>query len=318
MADADNTPSWATPAAPAWAQQQAPATPPPEVPLAGGAPASEAYQAVGDKLNAQTQPGRMGAVVNQAFGLDTPVGLSPDAEQHLRDAGIFDDYKNGQVSFIKQFNEAIIRPAAVVGDTMMRALNAALVLPVGTVGAAMDAVGIGHEDAQTNAYHAQDFADYVYMTAGMTPEGLAVAKTAADGKVIPPMPPSAVKLPVIAPKPWQAEIPAAEEATKEAPAAQSAAPITNLPAIKPGEKAPPGTGSLPSNPSDPIPHENPIVDGTGNLNLNFIRADQDTKDVMGKVAEAYDAKYGTSIPHAETEESARAFMDEATTFSYAI
>ena len=312
MADQDNTPGWAAPAAPSWAQeQQAPAAPPPQVPLAGGAPADPAFQAVGDKLATQTQPGRMGAVVNQAFGLDTPLGLSPDTEQHLRDIGVFDDYKNGQASFIKQFNEAVIRPAAVVGDTMMRALNAALVLPVGAAGAAMDAAGVGGESAETNAYHAQDFADYVYMTAGMSPEGLAIAKTTAEGKVVPSMPPSAeIKL-VVTPKPWQADMGATAE---EAPAAaQTAAPITNLPAIKPGEKAPPSASNLPINPSDPIPHESPIVDGTGNLNLDFIRADQNVKDAMGKVAEAYDAKYGTSIPHAETEESARAFMDEATT-----
>ena len=321
MADTNDTPAWAAPAAPSWAQDQqasAPAAAPPQVPLAGNEQNADAYQAVGDKLFQQTQPGRIGAVVNQAFGLDTPIGLSDETTQHLRDVGMFNDYAKGQNDFIKNFNEAILRPAAVVGDTLMRGLNAALVLPVGLAGAASDAFdahfGLYNEDANTNAMHAQDFADYVYMTAGMSPEGLAIAKTAADGRVVPSMPPSAEVKPVVVEKPWQAQIsfqPVTEEEMAQK-AANQPAPITNLPAIKPGEKPPASEGNLPINPSDPIPHENPIVDGTGNLNLNFIRADQDTKDVMGKVAEAYDAKYGTSIPHAETEESARAFMDEAT------
>ena len=324
MADQTETPAWAQgepaapQAAPAWATQDAQTAPPstgPSVPLAGGN--TEAYQAVDQKLFQRTQPGAFMSVVSQAFGTDQPMGISDQTAQHLRDTGVFNDYAKGQDDFVKNFNEAIMRPAALIGDTVMRGLNAAVVLPVGLAGAAVDkvegALGMEHESPETNAYHAQDFADYIFISAGFSADGMPIRRGGGGQPPEPPTPPSAQRMPVVEPKPWQAQItfkPVTEEEMAKQTTSQPP-PVTNLPVIGSPE-AMAADKSVPVSPTDPIPHENPIVDGSGNLNLNFVRADQDTKDAMAKVAEAYSQKFGTSIPHAETEESAREFMDEAT------
>ena len=120
MADQNTLPAWAqdAPSTPALAQDTpaAPAAPstPPAVPMAGIAPDQQAaYQAVNDKLFQPTPPGRIMSVVYQAFGTDQPLGLSDETTQHLRDTGMFNDFSKGQNDFIKNFNEAVMRPAAV-------------------------------------------------------------------------------------------------------------------------------------------------------------------------------------------------------------
>lgn len=55
--------------------------------------------------------------------LNAGVGLSPESEKSLRDAGIFNDYQNGHTSFIKSVNEALIRPAATAANIVMDTLS---------------------------------------------------------------------------------------------------------------------------------------------------------------------------------------------------
>ena len=336
MADQPDVPSWAQQpdtqaapaAAPSWASQQPTAAPtsaptiqaPPQVPMAGSENAP-AYAAVQQKIFNQTQPGAMMAVVKQAFSTDEPIGMSEETRQHLADIGVFNDFAKGQDDFIKNFNEAILRPAAAVGDMAMRGLNAALVLPMGTVGAAVDKFdeqfGLYHESAETNAMHAQDFANYIYLTSGFSPENIPLAAKSAEAA----MPPSGVREAVMTPKPWVADVKTeaaeGETAAATAPEAKVPPPINNLPATtaqpaaQAEEAAAGAKQNLPASPVEPIQHESPIIDGTGNLNLNYIRADQDTKDILGNVSQAYAEKYGTEVPHVETVESANQFFDEA-------
>lgn len=68
----------------------------------------------------------MGAVLN-AFGQGAAhgwgtatLGLSPETEKDLRDVGIFSDVQKGQTGPVRAFNEAIIRPAAVGLDAILR------------------------------------------------------------------------------------------------------------------------------------------------------------------------------------------------------
>lgn len=93
-----------------------PAPPPPVV----GTPEFDAWYA-------QTPYGRINDAFRQGakdgWGAE-PLGIAPDTEDFLKKAGIFDDYANGQKNLVKQFNEAIIRPAVLLGQTAFRALNA--------------------------------------------------------------------------------------------------------------------------------------------------------------------------------------------------
>lgn len=50
-----------------------------------------------------------------------PLGLAPDTEQWMKDVGLFDDHQKGDFSLVKEFNEAVIRPAATAIDLAMRA-----------------------------------------------------------------------------------------------------------------------------------------------------------------------------------------------------
>lgn len=52
-------------------------------------------------------------------------GLSPDAAEWMKKAGLFNDYTKGQNSIIKSFNEALIRPLAAAGDLIQRSVSAA-------------------------------------------------------------------------------------------------------------------------------------------------------------------------------------------------
>lgn len=61
-----------------------------------------------------------------------PLGVSKDDEAALAKAGIFNDYKIGNESFMKTANEALIRPAVALGDVLSRTARA----PFYAVGAA--------------------------------------------------------------------------------------------------------------------------------------------------------------------------------------
>lgn len=57
------------------------------------------------------------------FG-EEPLGLTPQATDELKRLGIFNDYASGQSSLVREFNETMLRPAAIVGDLLLRRLPA--------------------------------------------------------------------------------------------------------------------------------------------------------------------------------------------------
>ena len=54
---------------------------------------------------------------------DRPLGLDQATSDYLGKLGVFNDYKNQHYSFWRNFNEAIIRPAAAGADLLLRAGN---------------------------------------------------------------------------------------------------------------------------------------------------------------------------------------------------
>jgi hypothetical protein len=179
-----------------------------------------AYQAVNDKLFQQTPPGALMSVVQatmlgakEGWG-EGQIGISDDTANHLRDIGVFDDYKNSQGAAGKEFLEAVLRPAAIAGDTIMRGFNALATSTVAGAGQAADELegtfGVEKSSPQTNAYQAQDFVNFLYINSGFTAEGLplgAQAQYVAGRLTKAPVPPSAVQLPTVAEtKPYEADI----------------------------------------------------------------------------------------------------------------
>lgn len=55
-----------------------------------------------------------------------PIGLDQDTQQALTKAGVFNDYANGHETFLKSFNEAVIRPAAEWADIAVRTPGAVI------------------------------------------------------------------------------------------------------------------------------------------------------------------------------------------------
>ena len=72
--------------------------------------------------------GRVLSAFGQGYGQgwgSEPLGLSPDSEAWLKKTGIFNDYRSGQASLVRSFNEALIRPAATAIDVVNRAIQGA-------------------------------------------------------------------------------------------------------------------------------------------------------------------------------------------------
>lgn len=80
-------------------------------------------QYFGDQVSQGQSPGKIlhqfGQGFQQGWGTKAP-GVDPATEQHLKDAGVFNDYTKGQNSIVREFNEAIIRPLALGVDLAMR------------------------------------------------------------------------------------------------------------------------------------------------------------------------------------------------------
>lgn len=280
----------------------APAPAPPTVPM-GDMTSEEtaAYDAAQAKIFHKTPPGMLSQVVTQAFKLDQPLGLDPDTDKALQKYGIINSAADSGWNPLKDFNSVVIRGGAVVGDAALRALNAAVVLPAGAVNAAA-----GDRNA---AEDAQRFNDDLMVVLGTSPEALgSVGHGPAAEAAEAPKPPSLAKPVVQDTKTWQADVPPpGEEAAAKAPPPP---PITS--------KAAPGSplakqdaATMPNNPGGTIPHPEPLLDGSGNLNLDYINASADNKEAMAKVSDAYAQRYGTTMPHAETVEQANEFFAKA-------
>ena len=270
---------------------------PPTVPM-GDMTSEEtaAYEAAQAKVFHKTPPGMLSQVVTQAFKLDQPLGLDPETDKALQQYGIVNGPQDSGWNPLKDFNSVVIRGGAVIGDTALRALNAAVVLPAGAINAAA-----GGRNA---AEDAQRFNDDLMVVLGTSPE----AAIAAHGDIPEaPKPPSLSRPVAQDTGPWQATVPAAGE---EAVAAKAPPPITG--------KAAPGSPlakqdatAMPNNPGGTIPHPEPLLDGSGNLNLDYINASADNKEAMAKVSDAYATRYGTTMPQAETVDQANKFFEQA-------
>lgn len=82
----------------------------------------------------------VGAGAQDAWGA-RPLGLDDETSDKLRKAGIFNDYKDGHESFLKDINEAWIRPAAMAADVALRGFG----IPALLQGAAAGATQAGEE-----------------------------------------------------------------------------------------------------------------------------------------------------------------------------
>lgn len=63
----------------------------------------------------------------------------------------------------------------------------------------------------------------------------------------------------------------------------------------------------------PIEKPMPLQDGSGNLNLDYVKTSADAKNLLAKTAQDYADKSGVTITHEESIANAQDFMDKATT-----
>ena len=86
----------------------------------------------------------MGQGGSNAWGAE-PLGWGKQSEDWLKNIGVFDDYKDGQSSVIKQYNEAFLRPLAVAADAAWRTIPTII---GGAIGGAEKIPGVGPTIAQ--------------------------------------------------------------------------------------------------------------------------------------------------------------------------
>jgi hypothetical protein len=139
-------------------------------PAKGGLPSADAFfgkaptesdtlyasgdaSAVLDHYFEHTAPGRLLGAVGQGvangWGAE-PLGIGKDTEDFLRKSGVWNDYKDGQTSLVKAFNEAFMRPAAAGMDALMRGTSALFgggQAGVAQIGAEVGAPRLGREIA---------------------------------------------------------------------------------------------------------------------------------------------------------------------------
>lgn len=119
-----------------------------------------------------------GAGARAGFG-DEPLGLSPESEKWLREHGIIADPANGKGGPLRLLNEAIIRPAATLGDTIMRGLNASVVGASSVIGKRVEQVTGDETAGKQAARDAQNLMNWILIEGGgvlttlrVTPSGL--------------------------------------------------------------------------------------------------------------------------------------------------
>lgn len=99
---------------------------------------------VADQLLERATTGRIldafGQGAKQGWG-EGELGLSEESQKWLREAGIFNDYAKGRSSVVKAFNEALIRPSALLLDTGLRSINAAIGAVSGLTGQTVTEAG---------------------------------------------------------------------------------------------------------------------------------------------------------------------------------
>jgi len=134
--------------------------------------AEETNEGVVDGFLAQTSVGRIMDAFGQGakFGWGTtPLGLSEDSEAKLREAGIFKDVESSLTDSLKTFNQALIRPAASVLDTLVRTGSAAITGTASAVGQAAEELGGDQGMARRLTRDTIMLAETLGITAGVAP-----------------------------------------------------------------------------------------------------------------------------------------------------
>lgn len=216
-----------------------------------------------------------GAVKN-AVADGGSLGLSEDSIKSLQGMGVLEDYKSNYLSMRKTITGAVLIPAAGAADAAMRGINAVvsggMALTGGFVNEATGAAGYGRITPEAVARDAQENANALYLSSGMSEFG-------APAAMRPP------KLIDVATAPKMAE--KVEGVAGEAEAA------AETPALK-------------------TPVKSPMIDeASGNLNLKYIGADDDAKSMLARTAQAYADENGIVVTHAQTVEEAQKYMDDA-------
>ncbi len=120
-----------------------------------------------DEFLQKTPVGRIAQAFGSGFavgGEGGQLGIEPgsDTEQALKKYGIFNDYAQGQNSFLKAANEAFIRPAAVAIDNEFRGVQAGIGAIGGGLMQTAHEVGTAIEGKNTTPLLEQ-FAEYALM-----------------------------------------------------------------------------------------------------------------------------------------------------------
>lgn len=230
-----------------------------------------------------------GIAVKDSFTDGGSLGLSQESVKKLQDVGVLEDYKSNYLSIRKAVTGALLMPAAAAGDALMRTINAGITgttaLAGGIVNEAEGAAGLGRENPEAVAKDAQDFANYLYITSGISETGAPIARAA-----------SAI--------PTMKDVQALPAITKDGEIA--------APAVKAAEEG--KVAELPPAPVIKAPVANPMLDeDSGNLNLKYITGTDDAKSMLARTAQAYADESGVTITHAQTVEESQVVLDQAMT-----
>jgi hypothetical protein len=219
----------------------------------------------------------------------TDGGLSDSSIDDLTKAGALEDYKNTQAGWQHTVMGAITMPTAAIKaaalvpvDYAMRGFNAlvtgGIALGGGFVNEATGAMGGGRENPEAVAREADSFANYLYISAGVSATGVPI-------KGVMPSLKEAMSLPA-----REEALPAA--AAKEGEVVKSTAPIVTA------------------------PKENPMIDQeSGNLNLKYIKTNDDVQGILARSAQAVADRDGVVISNSVTKEKGQALVDQALTES---
>jgi hypothetical protein len=128
----------------------------------GPSPSGGANKTPQEEMLSTTSVGRVldafGEGASDGWGAG-PVGLSSESEQYLRDIGIWASVEDTWTRPFQAFNEAILRPAAGVADSLLRVGPAAIrsvAAGAGQVGEELGLIDTIQEDGRTTAFTGVD------------------------------------------------------------------------------------------------------------------------------------------------------------------
>ncbi len=220
----------------------------------------------------------------------TSGGLSDSSVEALANVGKMEDFKNQQSEWQHTVNGALIMPSAamvtagkVAADYAMRTANAVfsggLAVAGGFVNEATGAMGLGRTNPEAVARDADNDAQALYLMAGMSEASVPLAGAGPSLK-------EAMSLPG---KVEKVEGTAVGEAVAETP--------KPMPVLK-------------------APVQNPMIDeASGNLNLKYIKTNEDVQGILARSAQAIADRDGVVISNSITKAKGQALVDQALTES---